>query len=162
MSDAEIASLPIGALSHRNAHLYLWVPNALLPNAVALMDSWGFKYKTNLVWVKTGSDGLPDRRGVGFYFRNATELLLFGVKGKLRTRAPARSLTNVIRAERRQHSRKPDSVYQLLEQCSYGPYLELFARTRKRGWHQLGDEIGTFTLESSNRKLRDQSQRPAA
>jgi N6-adenosine-specific RNA methylase IME4 len=142
----EIAEMPVGDWTLPNAHLYLWCPNALLPQGLSVMQHWGFSYKTNIIWLKTCSDGRPDRRGVGFYFRNATEVLLFGTKGRLRTKSPARSLANVLLCPRREHSRKPDGIYDLVERCSYGPYLELFARTRKSGWSQFGDELGKFTI----------------
>ena len=70
----------------------------------------------------------PDGRGVGFYFRNVTELLLFGVRGSMRTLAPGRSQVNMIETRKREHSRKPDEQYDLIESCSPGAYLELFAR----------------------------------
>ena len=80
MSLQDIKSLPVAAIADDKAHLYLWVPNALLPDGLAVMDAWGFDYKGNIVWEKVRKDGFPDGRGVGFYFRNVTEILLFGVK----------------------------------------------------------------------------------
>jgi len=140
----EIADLPIGQLALPKSHLYLWCPNALLLEALTIMRGWGFTYKTNLVWYKVRKDGGPDGRGVGFYFRNVTELLLFGVKGKLRTRRPGRTQVNVIVTRKREHSRKPDMVYPLIEACSPGPYLELFARQRVAGWTQWGEEVDSY------------------
>jgi N6-adenosine-specific RNA methylase IME4 len=81
---------------------------------------------------------------VGFYFRNVTELLLFGVKGRLRTLPPGRRQVNLIATRKREHSRKPDEVYKVIEACSPGPYLELFARKPVPGWTQWGDEIDTY------------------
>ena len=105
------------------------------------MKAWGFTYKTNIVWEKVRKDGQPDGRGVGFYFRNVTELLLFGIKGdKNRTLAPARSQVNLLRTMKREHSRKPDEVYEIIEKCSEGPYLELFARGVRDGWTLWGDQ----------------------
>ena len=141
MSVTEIAALPIEQLAAPTAHLYLWVPNALLREGLEVMEAWGFQYKTNLVWYKTRKDNGPDGRGVGFYFRNVTEVLLFGVRGKMRTLAPGRRQVNVIATQKREHSRKPDETYDLIEACSPGPYLELFARHPHPGWVQWGNEI---------------------
>lgn len=88
MSFDEIAALPVARYAKTPSHLYLWCPNALLPEALGIMARWGFKYKSNIVWYKIRKDGGPDGRGVGFYFRNVTELLLFGVRGSLRTLKP--------------------------------------------------------------------------
>jgi N6-adenosine-specific RNA methylase IME4 len=138
----EIAALPVAHVARPRAHLYLWVPNALLPEGLAVLAAWGFTYKTNLVWYKTRRDGGPDGRGVGFYFRNVTELLLFGVRGKnVRTLAPGRRQVNLLAANKRDHSRKPEGFHELIERCSPGPYLELFARDRRDGWRQWGDEV---------------------
>jgi len=140
-----ILALPVPALLEEAAHLYLWVPNALLPEGLQVLDAWGFQYKTNLVWHKVRKDGGPDGRGVGFYFRNTTELVLFGVKGKnARTLAPARSQVNIIRSMKREHSRKPDELYEIIEACSPGPYLELFARGTRPGWAGWGNQADGY------------------
>jgi N6-adenosine-specific RNA methylase IME4 len=144
MSFEEIAALPVGDLALPKSHLYMWCPNALLLEGLTIMREWGFAYKTNIVWYKVRKDGGPDGRGVGFYFRNVTELLLFGVKGSLRTLPPGRRQVNVIVTRKREHSRKPDSAYQIIEACSPGPYLELFARQRTPGWSAWGDEADTY------------------
>lgn len=139
-----IMRLPIDEISDGKAHLYLWVPNALLPEGLKVMDSWGFDYKGNIIWEKVRKDGQPDGRGVGFYFRNVTEILLFGVKkGSMpnRTLAPARSQVNLIRTIKREHSRKPDEIIPIIESCSNGPRVELFARQTREGWDSWGDEI---------------------
>lgn len=141
LSTDEICALPVEALTTEPAHLYLWVPNALLPDGLRVMQAWGFEYKSNIVWHKVRKDGGSDGRGVGFYFRNVTELLLFGVRGKnARTEAPARSQVNVISSRKREHSRKPDEQYNLIERCSSGPYLELFARGIRSGWTVWGSQ----------------------
>ena len=130
----EICALPVEQLAAPMAHLYLWVPNALLPDGLAVMRAWGFTYKTNLVWHKVRRDGGPDGRGVGFYFRNVTELVLFGVRGKnARTLAPGRRQVNLLATRKREHSRKPDELYHIIEACSRA-YLELFARGTREGW----------------------------
>lgn len=136
----EILELPVGRLAAAQSHLYLWVPNALLREGLQVMEAWGFTYKTNLVWYKVRKDGGPDGRGVGFYFRNVTELLLFGVRGCMRTLPPGRRQVNLLSARKREHSRKPDEIYDIIESCSPGPYLELFARFRRPGWCQWGNE----------------------
>ena len=137
----DIASLPVREIAAEKAHLYLWVPNALLPDGLAVMRAWGFEYKTNIVWEKVRKDGEPDGRGVGFYFRNVTELLLFGVRGQHnRTLSPARSQVNLLRTMKREHSRKPDEIYLIIERCSEGPYLELFARGMRKGWDLWGNQ----------------------
>jgi N6-adenosine-specific RNA methylase IME4 len=137
----EIGALPVGESVADRAHLYLWVPNALLAEGLDVMRQWGFTYKTNLVWFKVRKDGGPDGRGVGFYFRNVTELVLFGVKGSRRTLAPGRRQVNLFAERKREHSRKPEELYEIIEACSSGPYLELFARHSRSGWHQWGDEL---------------------
>jgi N6-adenosine-specific RNA methylase IME4 len=140
MTLEEIKDLPVKDVCAKNAHLYLWVPNALLVEGLAVMEAWGFRYVSNIVWAKRRKDGGPDGRGVGFYFRNVTELLLFGVKGQMRTLAPARSQVNMIETRKREHSRKPDEQYELIEACSPGPYLELFARYPQPRWQCWGAE----------------------
>lgn len=140
LSLEDICELPVAEVAAKNAHLYLWVPNALLPDGLRVMQSWGFRYVSNIVWAKRRADGGPDGRGVGFYFRNVTELLLFGVRGSMRTLPPARRQVNMIETRKREHSRKPDEQFDLIEACSPGPYLELFARYPQAGWIAWGDE----------------------
>lgn len=137
----DIAALPVAGIADDTAHLYLWVPNALLPDGLAVMRAWGFAYKSNLVWHKIRKDGGSDGRGVGFYFRNVTELLLFGVRGRhARTLAPGRRQVNMLQTRKREHSRKPDEQYELIEACSPGPYLELFGRGLRPGWTTWGNQ----------------------
>lgn len=142
MDFEEINALPVAEVCADRSHLYLWVPNALLAEGMEVMRSWGFTYKTNLVWYKTRKDGGPDGRGVGFYFRNVTEMVLFGIKGKdNRTLAPGRRQVNLFTERKREHSRKPEALYDVIEDCSPGPYLELFARHPRPAWHQWGNEL---------------------
>jgi N6-adenosine-specific RNA methylase IME4 len=146
MSLQEIKDLPVEAIVADTAHLYLWVPNALLAEGMQVMEHWGFTYKTNLVWYKVRKDGGPDRRGVGFYFRNVTEMILFGVRGKnARTLQPGRSQENIISSRKREHSRKPDEQYDLIEACSSGPRIELFARGPRKGWFVWGNQAEEYT-----------------
>lgn len=138
----EIAAIPIAGLAADQSHCYLWVPNALLAEGLKVMQAWGFTYKAMIVWAKRRKDGGPDGRGVGFYFRNVTEPVLFGSRGGLRTLSAGRSQVNMIETMKREHSRKPDEQYQLIESCSPGPYLELFARYPRSGWISWGNEAG--------------------
>lgn len=141
MELADICALPVAGCASETAHLYMWVPNALLPEGLQVMEAWGFQYKSNLVWHKIRKDGGSDGRGVGFYFRNVTELILFGTRGKnARTEAPARSQVNMIQTRKREHSRKPDEQYELIEACSPPAYLELFARGKRPGWTTWGNQ----------------------
>jgi N6-adenosine-specific RNA methylase IME4 len=140
MSVEEIAALPVREVADVPSHLYLWVPNALLAEGLRVMEAWGFTYKTNLIWHKVRKDGGSDGRGVGFYFRNVTEMILFGVRGSLRTLSAGRRQTNLLAARKREHSRKPDELYPIIEACSPGPYLELFARYPREGWSYWGME----------------------
>ena len=142
----EIKELPIELLAQDKAHLYLWVPNALLQEGLDVMKAWGFTYKTNIIWHKVRKDGEPDGRGVGFYFRNTTEILLFGIKGSMRTLDPGRSQVNIIRTMKQEHSRKPDQQYDIIEKCSPGPYLELFARGTRKGWASWGDQAEDYQI----------------
>ena len=137
----EICLLPVNQVAAAKTHLYLWVPNALLAEGLEVMKRWGFTYKSNLIWYKIRKDGGPDRRGVGFYFRNVTEVILFGIRGSMRTLPPGRRQENIISSQKREHSRKPDELYDLIESCSPGPYLEMFARRPRKGWRQWGNEV---------------------
>lgn len=144
MSVAEIGALPISELVAEPAHLYLWVPNALLPEGLQVLRAWGFEYKTNIVWHKIRKDGGSDGRGVGFYFRNVTEIVLFGTRGRnARTLSPGRRQVNLTASRKREHSRKPDELYKIIEACSPGPYLEIFARGLRAGWACWGKEASS-------------------
>lgn len=141
MTLAEIQNLPVAQAANTTAHLYLWVPNALLAEGLMVMKAWGFQYKSNIVWRKIRKDGGSDGRGVGFYFRNVTELILFGTRGKnARTLRPGRRQVNYLESRKREHSRKPDEQYEIIESCSSGPFLELFARGRRRNWAMWGNQ----------------------
>ncbi len=136
-----ICALPVADHLMDAAHCYLWVPNALLPDGLRVLEAWGFEYKSNLIWHKIRKDGGSDGRGVGFYFRNVTEIVLFGVRGKnARTLPPGRRQVNMIQTRKREHSRKPDEQYELIQECSWGPYLELFGRGVREGWTVWGNQ----------------------
>lgn len=137
----DICALPVAEYMADTAHCYLWVPNALLPDGLKVLEAWGFNYKSNIIWHKVRKDGGSDGRGVGFYFRNVTEIILFGVKGKnARTLPPGRTQVNLFATRKREHSRKPDEQYRIIEACSAGPYLELFGRGKRDGWTVWGNQ----------------------
>lgn len=148
----DIMEIPVTLALQETAHLYLWVPNALLKEGLHVMAAWGFTYKTNIIWHKIRKDGGPDGRGVGFYFRNTTEIVLFGIRGKMRTLQPGRRQVNIIRSQKREHSKKPDELYEIIEACSPGPYLELFARGKRKGWRQWGNEVEDYAPSWSTYK----------
>lgn len=162
MDLTQIKELPVSKVAADTAHLYLWVPNALLPDGIAVMEAWGFKYKSNIVWHKIRKDGGSDGRGVGFYFRNVTEVILFGVRGKnARTLQPGRTQVNYLCSRKREHSRKPDEQYSIIEACSSGPYLEMFARGERKKWTSWGNQAddsyeptwNTYSNHSQSGKL---------
>ncbi|MDL1983606.1 MAG: S-adenosylmethionine-binding protein [Deltaproteobacteria bacterium] len=156
----EIKDLPVEAIAEERAYLYLWIPNALLAEGMQVMENWGFKYKTNLIWYKIRKDGGPDRRGVGFYFRNVTEMILFGVRGKnIRTLQPGRSQENIISSRKREHSRKPDEQYDIIESCSWGPYLELFGRGTRKGWITWGNQSEEYTPDWATYSNHSQTEK---
>lgn len=156
----EIKEIPVSVASAGQCHLYLWVPNALLREGLDVMEAWGFTYKTNIVWHKIRKDGGPDGRGVGFYFRNTTELVLFGTRGKLRTGDAGRRQVNILKTRKREHSRKPDELYDLIEACSPGPYLELFARGKySDAWNVWGNQSDEYVLDWSTYKHNSKPNR---
>jgi N6-adenosine-specific RNA methylase IME4 len=137
----KIMELPVAEIAAPTSHLYLWVPNALLPEGIKVLSAWGYTYKSNIVWHKLRKDGGSDGRGVGFYFRNVTELILFGTRGKnARTLDPGRTQVNYLGTRKREHSRKPDEQYDLIESCSPGPFMELFGRGTRQGWATWGNQ----------------------
>lgn len=147
MELADICALPVAEVTASTAHLYLWVPNALLPEGLQVLRSWGFEYKSNIIWHKVRKDGGSDGRGVGFYFRNVTEVVLFGVRGKnARTKDAGRRQVNYLATQKREHSRKPDEFYDIVEACSPGPYLELFARGTRPGWSAWGNQAEEYDI----------------
>ena len=155
----DICGLPVAEHLDDTAHCYLWVPNALLPDGLRVLAAWGFEYKSNIIWHKIRKDGGSDGRGVGFYFRNVTEVILFGVRGKnARTLAPGRRQVNLFSTRKREHSRKPDEQYNIIESCSPGPFLELFGRGIRENWTVWGNQAdmdykptwNTYKYNSSN------------
>ncbi len=130
MSLADICALPVPDLAERDAHLYLWSVCSGLDEGLAVMEAWGFTYKTVLTWVKHGTLGL------GAYFRTQTEHVLFGVRGSLPTTATDQR--NFFEAAKRGHSRKPGVFGDIVERSSPGPYVELFCREPRFGWDSWG------------------------
>jgi N6-adenosine-specific RNA methylase IME4 len=133
MTVEAIAALPVRTLASTDAHLWLWVTNATLFSGHVVMAAWGFTYRSCLTWVKPGL-------GLGsYYLRNNTEHLLLGTKGK----APVlyRSQPTWLFAPKQDHSHKPEEQYAVIERCSPGPYLELFARRKRPGWQVWGNEV---------------------
>lgn len=142
MKTVEIASLDFSNIVDENAHLYLWVTNNFLKDAFSVIESWGFRYVTKITWVKArkveNNQFKLNNPGLGRYFRGLDEICLFCVKGSLPPRKPFRS---VLIAPRRKHSQKPHKMYDIIEQVSYPPYLELFARNKRRNWGIWGNEL---------------------
>lgn len=158
----DIKALPVHDIAADTAHLYLWVPNALLPEGLEVMKAWGFQYKSNIIWHKVRKDGEPDGRGVGFYFRNTTEIVLFGVRGKnARTLAPGRRQVNILKTMKREHSRKPDEFYGIVEACSPGPFLEMFARGSRPGWSTWGNQADDYFPTWETYSNHSQSEKAA-
>jgi N6-adenosine-specific RNA methylase IME4 len=155
----EIKEIPVSLVASDTSHLYLWVPNALLPEGLEVMAAWGFKYKTNIIWHKIRKDGGPDGRGVGFYFRNTTEMLLFGIRGQMRTLKPGRSQVNILKTMKQEHSRKPEAIYTIIESCSPGPYLELFSRGKREGWDVFGNQTEEYSPSWPTYANHSQSQK---
>lgn len=156
-----LAALPVGSWAAKDAVLIMWVVDSHLKQGIALGEAWGFEYKTRLLtWVKLTKGGNP-KLGMGFWTRKTTEMALLFAKGSpKRVSRGVRDLIetfetdDVIRSQARQHSRKPDEQYEKIEALVDGPYLELFARQRRPGWHSWGDEIGKFNpLSAAEQEL---------
>jgi N6-adenosine-specific RNA methylase IME4 len=136
LSIEKICALPVPA--DANSHLYLWTTNAFLVEAHSVAASWGFRVVTNITWTKVKPDGAPSMK-IGYYYRGATEHCLFGVRGSLRLRGEIPRSTALL-LPRLPHSAKPAEFYAMVEEQSHPPYLELFARSKRVGWHSWGNE----------------------
>lgn len=132
----QIRALPVGEFADANSHLYLWITNRSLPKGFGLLESWGFRYITCITWCKPSI-------GMGNYFRGSTEHVLFGVKGSQPLKR--KNVGTWFQADRGPggHSSKPTEFYDLIESCSPGPYLEMFARSEREGWTSWGAEVNT-------------------
>jgi site-specific DNA-methyltransferase (adenine-specific) len=141
MSVYELCTLPIKNIAEKNCVLFLWATTPMLPEAMVVMQAWGFKYKTAIYWHKVG------RLGLGYWFRGQVELCLVGVRG--RVKAFRRQKANVIQSKVRLHSQKPEEFFHLIEPVAPSPRIELFARGEPRdGWHQWGREIDSADVFS--------------
>ena len=129
-----ISTLQVGQLAADDAHLWLWITNSNFFEAIRVIEAWGFSYRSCLTWIKP-------RFGLGAYLRNQTEHLLLGVRG----RAPIqfKSQGSWFYAPVQEHSHKPEEQYAIIERCSPGPYLELFARRTRPGWDVWGNEVAS-------------------
>ena len=141
MSMAEIAALPVPKVATDTAFLFLWCPAALLKDALDVMATWGFAYKTNAIWEK------DKEFGTGFYYRMQHEHLLLGVRSKTPGHFKDKAISSVINAPRGEHSEKPPKVYSLVERACVGPYLELFGRRHVLGWTVIGNQLPPLTNE---------------
>lgn len=155
MKTEDIKWLDIPSITDKNAHLYLWVTNNFLEDGLEVMKHWGFRYVTNVAWVK-------DRFGLGYYFRGQHELCLFGVKGVMppkhkdfdkeypearwsgtEQKEGVKTPTTVLQAKRQAHSQKPEEFYSIVETVSHEPYVEIFARRSRDKWDSWGNELAT-------------------
>jgi N6-adenosine-specific RNA methylase IME4 len=146
MTIDELAALPVAALAARDCWLFHWAQWPSLPLHLWLIEQWGFKYSSDaFLWVKLNPSGVGFHRGKGFTTRKNTEVCLLAKRG--RPRRLSKGVDELIVARRRQHSRKPDQQYELIEAFAAGPYCELFARTRRDGWFAWGDQLDHFEHE---------------
>lgn len=145
MSTQDIAKLPVSQLAKPDCALLMWATAPMLPDAVALMAAWGFTFKSAGAWAKQSSTGQKWAFGTGYCFRSAAEFFLLGTIGKPAIKS--RSVRNLIVAPVREHSRKPEAQYDMVEQLFDGPYLELFSRTARPGWAAWGNETGKFEAD---------------
>ena len=146
MTQEKMLALPVASWAEDDCHLYLWTTNAFVPSAVALMEHWGFQHKTILTWHKQTRKGTA-LWGIGNYFRNTTEHVLFGVRGKLRTRVD--DIPTHFEAPIRGHSEKPDVFYDIVRRASYLPAGEAFQRKARTGFVNLfeqGDVLRSSAL----------------
>lgn len=133
MSIEQLCELPIQNISDKSCVLFLWATVPLLPEALLVMSSWGFKYKTSLFWRKIMS------LGMGFWFRGQVEILLMGIKGKVK--AFRLQIANIHQEKVRKHSQKPDYFRDIIEKTGLIPRIELFAREKHEEWDVWGNEI---------------------
>jgi N6-adenosine-specific RNA methylase IME4 len=143
----ELCNLPVHQVVEDKSHLYLWVPTTMIEDGLRVMRAWGFDYKTIIVWVKRTANW-KIWFGLGHYFRNSVELCLFGVRGKLKTLS--NNTRNIFDARKpgRHHSAKPDMMYDIIENNSPPPYLEMFATIEMPGWKAWGNEMNGLDIRS--------------
>lgn len=152
LSFEKLKELPIQELSMNDCHLYLWVPNSFLKEALELVEYWNFKYKLPIIWLKRTKNG-KKWFGMGHYFRNCTEICLFAIKGNLKLKT--KNTRNFIDAKKPEnhHASKPDEIYDLIENNSYFPYLELFATQKRLNWYSFGYEIDNKDIFESMKEV---------
>ena len=139
----KIVEIVEGISTANNAALFLWVTDPMLEAGLELIREMGFTYKTvAFTWVKESKHG-KEHMGTGYYTRANPEMCLLATKGKPLERK-SKSVRQLLVSKVREHSRKPDEVYDRIEALFDGPYLEVFARTKRDGWHVIGNEVGKF------------------
>ena len=157
-----LAKIPVADMASHNSAMFMWVVDSHLDQGIELMKQWGFKFKTiAFVWVKTGKNGQP-RMSMGLWTRKMSEICLLGTRGK--PKRLSGGVRQVIMAPRREHSRKPDEIYERIEALVAGPYLEMFARQRREGWASWGNEVDKFAPsvkfpEPGSEEWEDKKQR---
>lgn len=150
MNFADIAALPVEEWAAKDSVLFLWVTDPFLPKGLELLSEWGFEYKTvAFYWTKTRKNRpttfLQPRNfpyGTGYWTRANPEICLLGTRGK--PKRVSKDVAKLIIAPRREHSRKPDDIYERVERLVPGPYLDMFSREDRAGWATWGDEEGLF------------------
>jgi N6-adenosine-specific RNA methylase IME4 len=143
MSLSDIISLPVSELAKDDAVLLMWVVDPLLDQAFKVIDAWGFKYKTvGFTWAKTNRTKMGFFTGLGYWTRGNPEMCLLATKGK--PKRISKSVPQLVVEQRREHSRKPDIMYNHIENLLQGPYIELFARTKRPGWDSWGNQTEKF------------------
>jgi len=143
MSLQDICNLPIDKISNDNSVLLMWVVDPLLDKAFKVIEAWGFKYKTvGFTWAKTNKKSLGFFTGLGYWTRGNPEMCLLATKGK--PKRISKSVPQLVVEQRREHSRKPDIMYNHIENLLEGPYIELFARTKRPGWDSWGNQTDKF------------------
>ena len=143
MNFKDICNLPVNNIANDNSVLLMWVIDPLLDKAFKVIDAWGFKYKTvGFTWAKTNRKKLGFFTGLGYWTRGNPEMCLLATKGK--PKRISKSVPQLVVEQRREHSRKPDIIYNHIENLLDGPYIELFARTKRKGWDSWGNQTDKF------------------
>lgn len=148
MSTKDIAALPVNQLAAPDCAMFMWATAPMLPDGIELMRAWGFTFKSAGAWAKQSSTGNKWAFGTGYCFRSAAEFFLLGTIGK--PKIQSRSVRNLMVAPIREHSRKPEAQYEMVEQLFEGPYAEVFSRATRPGWDSFGDEVGKFSMEAAD------------
>jgi len=152
MSIEELKRLRINEIAAERSHLYLWTTNSFILEAHELLKAWGFTYKTMLTWTKVKDDGSPSSK-TGYYFRSATEHVLFGVRGNMPLMV-TEVVSNAMLHRRLPHSVKPDAFYSMVEEVSMAPRLDVFGRRRRKGWDIFGSVHNDIDLNPDRTIVR--------